>query len=250
MQVLVVDDDVVSRMVLMHLVDSCGDYDIHEAEDGLDAWQQLQRGLRPAICFCDLRMPRWSGMELLEHVKADRAFDAMRFILASAASDHATMAAASSLGADGYLVKPFEHDTVRAWMADLAASAASAVSAANVEHPRATLVRLGIGSERLLTYLGGFATQLEAAVAEVGAAMAAMAAGVGGEGNRGADLRARFKRLHAGCVTLGLAGAVAGLDALATGALDCARLQHAVAVLAAALATVREQGARVRRMPP
>ena len=245
MQVLVVDDDVVSRMVLMHLVDSCGDYDIHEAEDGLDAWQQLQRGLRPAICFCDLRMPRWSGMELLERVKADRAFDAMRFILASAASDHATMVTASSLGADGYLVKPFGHDTVRAWMVGLAASAASAD---DVENPRATIARLGIGSERLLAYLGGFEIQLEAAVAELGAAMAA-GAGDGGGDNPGAELRARFKRLHAGCVTLGLAGAGASLDALATGALDCARLQHAVAVLVAALATAREQGARVRRLP-
>ena len=60
---------------------------------------------------------------------------------------------------------------------------------------------------------------------------------------------ARFKHLHAGCVTLGLAGPAAGLDALATGALDCARLADAVAALAAALATVRAQGERVRRMP-
>ena len=65
MKVLVVDDDVVSRMVLMHLIDSCGKFDIVEAEDGADAWRQLQDGLRPAICFCDLRMPNMSGMELL-----------------------------------------------------------------------------------------------------------------------------------------------------------------------------------------
>jgi CheY-like chemotaxis protein len=70
MKVLVVDDDVVSRMVLMHLIDSCGSFDIVEAEDGADAWQQLEAGLRPAICFCDLRMPRLSGMELLQRVKA------------------------------------------------------------------------------------------------------------------------------------------------------------------------------------
>ena len=38
MKVLVVDDDVVSRMVLMHLIDSCGVHDIVEAEDGAAAW--------------------------------------------------------------------------------------------------------------------------------------------------------------------------------------------------------------------
>lgn len=37
MKVLVVDDDVVSRMVLMHLIDSCGVHDIVEAEDGAAA---------------------------------------------------------------------------------------------------------------------------------------------------------------------------------------------------------------------
>ena len=235
MKVLVVDDDVVSRMVLMHLVDSCGSYDIVEAEDGEDAWEQLRAGLQPAICFCDLRMPRWSGMELLASVKADRAFDAMRFILASSASDQATMTTANSLGADGYLVKPFEHDMVRVQMAGLAASAD------DVESPSATIARLGIDSERLLAYLVGFETQLEAAVVELGAAMAA-----GSAGDAGADLRAHLERLHAGCVTLGLAGPAAGLDALATGELDSVRVQ---AALAAALASVREQGQRVRRTP-
>ena len=228
MKVLVVDDDVVSRMVLMHLVDSCGAYEIYEAEDGLDAWEQLQGGLRPAILFCDLRMPRWSGMELLERVKADRAFDGMRFILASSASDHATMATANSLGADGYIVKPFEQDMVRAQMGGLASSAD------DVENPLATLARLGIGSERLQAYLGGFEVQLEAAVVELGAGADA-----------DTDTRARIAQLHAGCVTLGLSGAAAGFDALATGALVGARVQ---AALAATLATVREQGERVRRM--
>ncbi|MDB5948226.1 MAG: Response regulator [Massilia sp.] len=236
MKVLVVDDDVVSRMVLMHQVDSCGAYEIYEAEDGLDAWEQLQEGLRPAILFCDLRMPRWSGMELLERVKADRAYDGMRFILASSASDHLTMATANSLGADGYIVKPFEQDMVRAQMGGLASSAD------DVESPLATLARLGIGSERLQAYLGGFEVQLEAAVVELGAVTAT---GNGADADAVADIRARIAQLHAGCVTLGLAGSAAGLDALATGALEGARVQ---AALAAALATVREQGERVRRM--
>ncbi len=232
MKVLVVDDDVVSRMVLMQLVDSCGAYDIHEAEDGEDAWQQLQQGLRPAICFSDLRMPRLSGMELLARVKADRALEGMRFVLASSASDHATMARASSLGAAGYIVKPFEQDMVLAQMAALAGAADDDV----VEHPLATMQRLGITGERLQAYLGGFESQLDAAVAELGPLVAA---------GDDAGARARVGRLHAGCVTLGLAGPAARLGALASGELDGVRLG---AALAAAMATVREQGERVRRM--
>lgn len=231
MKVLVVDDDVVSRMVLMHLIDSCGAYEVYEAEDGEDAWQQLREGLRPAICFCDLRMPRLSGMELLARVKADAAFDGMRFVLASAANDHATMAQASGLGAGGYLVKPFEQDMVLAQMAGLLAHTE------DTEHPLATMQRLGIGSERLLVYLGGFDSQLAAAGAQLATLL------VAGEH---AEARQRIERLHAGCITLGLAGAAARLDALATGTLDGESLQTA---LAAALAAVREQRERARRMP-
>jgi two-component system chemotaxis response regulator CheY len=234
MKVLVVDDDIVSRMVLMHLVDSCGAHEVFEADDGEDAWTQLRQGLRPAICFCDLRMPRLSGMELLARVKADPALDGMRFVLASSANDHETMAEASSLGAAGCIVKPFEHDMVFAQMAGLMPAAAGLVEQA--ENPRATMQRLGIDGARLLLYLGGFESQLTAA----SPALAPLF-----DGGEADDARARIERLHAGCLTLGLAGAAARLDALLSGAPDGAKVQPA---LDAALGAVRRQAGRVRRM--
>lgn len=234
MQVLVVDDDVVSRMVMMHLVDSCGAYEVVEAEDGEDAWKQLQDGLRPGICFCDLRMPNLSGMELLARVKADPELEAMRFVLASSADDHATMAEANGLGAGGYIIKPFERDQVLAQLAGLAPHAAGLVEEA--ENPRATMERLGIDAARLLVYLGGYESQLT----EAGTALAALLAGDGHE-----EVRARIERLHAGCVTLGLGGAAVRLDALGLGVLDEVRVRRA---LAATLAAVRDQGERVRKM--
>lgn len=236
MQVLVVDDDVVSRMVMMHLVDSCGSYEVVEAEDGEDAWGQLRQGLRPGICFCDLRMPRLSGMELLARVKADPELESMRFVLASSAGDHATMAEASGLGAGGYIIKPFERDQVLAQLAGLAPHAAGLVE--DAENPRSTMQRLGIDGARLLVYLGGFETQL----AEAGPALAALLA-QGGDSDD--EARARIERLHAGCVTLGLGGASVRLDALSLGALDVARVERA---LTATLAAVREQVERVRKI--
>jgi two-component system chemotaxis response regulator CheY len=237
MKVLVVDDDIVSRMVLMHLVDSCGSYEICEAGDGEEAWellrQGLQDGLHPAICFCDLRMPRLSGLELLARVKADPAFAAMRFVLASSAGDHASMEQASSLGAGGYIVKPFERGQVLAQLAALAPAAAG--QAEQAESPLATMQRLAITGDRLLVYLGGFDSQLAAA----GRDLAPLAAA-----GEHAQLRARVELLHAGCATLGLHGAAARLDALPALPEDSA-LQ---AALAATLAAVRAQSARVRKM--
>lgn len=218
MNVLVVDDDVVSRMVLMHLVDGCGAFDIAEAEDGEDAWSQLAAGLRPAICFCDLRMPRLSGMGLLGRIKADPALAAIPFVLVSSATDGATVAQALALGASGYLVKPFDGAQVRVQLAGLDGARGGA---AHAEAPGATLARLGISAERLLIYLGGLQGQLTAASAEIGALPAS---------EQPAAVRARLERLHAGCLTLGLTGAAAALsgaavqaDAIQTALADAVR---------------------------
>lgn len=199
-KVLVVDDDVVSRMMLMHLVDTCGHYEILEAEDGADAWRQIQAGLFPAIIFCDLRMPHLSGMELLARLKADPRLAAIPFVLASAANERETVDQASGLGAAGYLVKPFVPDEIRALLGALAASHDD-----GDEAPAATSKRLGIDANRLLLYLGGLHRQLLDASPEIEQMLAC-----GGVD----EARARIARLREGCATLGLASAVTRLSGL------------------------------------
>jgi two-component system, chemotaxis family, chemotaxis protein CheY len=239
MKVLVVDDDVVSRMVLMHLIDSCGKFEILEAEDGEDAWRQLENGLRPAITFCDLRMPRLSGMALLERVKADGAFGAMPFVLVSSANDRGTVEQAADMGAAGYIVKPFEPDQVRSHMAAFGppappAPAAAALQAA--ESPLATTRRLGISNERLLVYLGGFQSQLAEGSGEIAILLA--------RGDRDAS-RMRIERLQVGCQTLGLNGAAAALRALAAAPLDAEQVSE---VLADAVGAVVAQADAAKRL--
>ena len=69
MTALVVDDDVVSRMALADLLSGLlsgsGVFGLAEAEDAEAAWKLLEGGLAPAICFCDVLMPRKSGIDLL-----------------------------------------------------------------------------------------------------------------------------------------------------------------------------------------
>ena len=235
MTVLVIDDDIVSRMVLMHLLDHCGMDDIVEADDGLDAWQLLQQGLRATICFCDLRMPRLSGMELLARVKADPALAAMRFVLASSANDQASLAQASSLGVDGYLVKPFGLAQVGDQLARLA------VLNLETERALATMRRLGVSGARLLVYLGGLESQLEA----LRRACAPQLSTGAQPDDAASHLYAHIDRLSAGCATLGLEDAAARITALAHSPLDAPLV---LAVLASALAAVRQQAACVSKM--
>ena len=199
-KVLVVDDDVVSRMVLMHLVDSSGSFEIIEAEDGEEAWRQLDGGLAPAITFCDLRMPRLSGMDLLSRVKSDVRLAGMPFVMVSAANDRDTLDQATILGAQGFIIKPFLPEEVREQLAGV-----SGPGAQGDEAPAATVRRLGIDATRLLLYLGGLHKQLVAASAEMEQLIAS------GD-NDGA--RQRIARLREGCQTLGLLSAAAALAEL------------------------------------
>jgi len=198
MNVLVVDDDVVARMMLMHLVDSCGSHAIVEAEDGADAWRQLEGGLRPDIVFCDLRMPHLSGLELLQRVRQTPLLAALPFVLVSAASDSATMDEAALAGASGYIVKPFRHDDVRVQFERLFAP--TDANDANDEAPDAVARRLGIDLDRLRLYLDGLARQLQAAQGSLA------------EGAEGAEGVEQLARLRAGCSMLGLHGAAAALE--------------------------------------
>lgn len=237
MNILVVDDDVVSRMMLMHLVDSCGSHDIVEAEDGEDAWRQLCAGLRPAVVFCDLRMPRLSGLALLGRVRADAALARIPFVLVSAASDAATVDEADSLGVNGYIVKPFRLEDVRGQLARLAAPGAEGGAAPGDEAPAEVARRLGIDTARLQLYLDGLQRQLKAAGAELAALLA------GGD-TRTAQVR--LARLREGCATLGVHGAAATLGQLAQlegGALSAARVGRA---LEQAGVCVLRQSGRVR----
>ena len=234
MKVLVVDDDVVSRMVLMHLIDSCGKFDIVEAEDGADAWQQLEEGLRPAICFCDLRMPRLSGIELLQRVKAHAELNSMPFVLVTSANDKETVLEATKAGAAGYIVKPFQAEQVRVHLVDFLDQAANGYEH-QAETPADSLRRLGINAERLLVYLTGFQNQLTAAATDLEAVLA--------KGDQH-DAQVRIDRLHAGCVTLGLYGAAAALKSFAPQRLSNEEVQ---AVLADVVRAVIHQAGLVRQ---
>jgi len=223
MKVLVVDDDVVARMMLMHLVDHCGQFEIVEAEDGEDAWRKLAAGLRPGIMFCDLRMPNLDGMGLLARVRADAELAALPVVLVSAASDADTLSEAGRLGADGYIVKPFAAGQVRAQLARLAQPD---------EDPAQVAQRLGVTPERLLLYLGGLQRQLE----EAGPEVAVLAV---------EERTARLERLAEGCTTLGLADCAARLRTVAAQG-D----RHAVGpALAHAIGGVLRQLARTQTRP-
>ncbi len=107
--VLIVDDDASLVRLLASLVEDCGYIPII-AYDGVEALQ-MARLFRPDLILTDLVMPRATGAELIENVRAEAATDgwpAPATVLLSSSSRHSMRA----VDADVRLSKPFDIETI------------------------------------------------------------------------------------------------------------------------------------------
>jgi len=144
MKLLVVDDDDVARQVLAHTLEGLG-VEVVQATDGEQAWELLAGGLRPALCCCDVVMPRLDGLGLLRRARRHPVLKDLPFVLVSAAADHGTLDDAVAAGVTGYILKPFLAVQSRAVVEAALRQARSARS----EHFLVTRRRLGIGLDVL-----------------------------------------------------------------------------------------------------
>ena len=82
---------------------------VGEAEDGVIAVEKYKE-LRPDIVLMDIIMPRKTGLEAIEEIKA---FDKeSKFIVISSILQEKVIEEANQLGVLHYLVKPFEMTTL------------------------------------------------------------------------------------------------------------------------------------------
>lgn len=113
-RVMIVEDDSIILSNLSQLLGLTG-LDILEASDGQEALTLLEAGrgnprLIPNVILSDLMMPNVDGFQLLTSVRADADFSEIPFVLLTARSDSNDVKTAFDLGANDYLVKPFELD--------------------------------------------------------------------------------------------------------------------------------------------
>ncbi|MGZ3447741.1 MAG: sigma-54-dependent transcriptional regulator [Myxococcaceae bacterium] len=107
-RILVVDDEPNARSALRLILGEEG-YEIAEAEDGEAALSRLEE-FAPAVVLADVRMPRMDGMTLLRTAK-ERGSDAI-FIMMTAFGTVETAVEAMSAGAENYLTKPLDVNSV------------------------------------------------------------------------------------------------------------------------------------------
>ncbi|MES1167327.1 MAG: response regulator [Pseudomonadota bacterium] len=73
---------------------------------GDGAFQNRRQFPLPAVVLLDLNMPRKSGFEVLEWIRAQPGFSSLRVYVLSASSREVDIQRAYDLGANAYLVKP------------------------------------------------------------------------------------------------------------------------------------------------
>jgi DNA-binding response OmpR family regulator len=106
--ILVVDDDPAIREVVADIL-ALADYGVKTASNGVEALEDIRTD-PPAAVLLDLMMPVMDGWEFLRQFRADTLWAAVPVAIMSAARDGNI--AASELGAQAFLPKPFDLDAV------------------------------------------------------------------------------------------------------------------------------------------
>jgi diguanylate cyclase (GGDEF)-like protein len=107
-EILFVDDSKTARKTAKNILSD--KYVVHEAVNGKEAWDKLEKNPDFAVVFADLQMPELNGMQLLEHIRTspDRRIAQKPVIMITGHSDsHAAMRAVFEMGATGFISKPF-----------------------------------------------------------------------------------------------------------------------------------------------
>lgn len=103
--ILVVDDNEGLRAYLATLLNS--KYNILTAADGLQAYE-IAIAEQPDLILSDIVMPKMSGIELCQRIKANEATSHIMVLLLTARNLASTQIESYRVGADGYISKPFQ----------------------------------------------------------------------------------------------------------------------------------------------
>jgi DNA-binding NarL/FixJ family response regulator len=105
-KILIVDDDITLKTALVRYLQSRG-YSVQEASSGAEALRLFEQVL-PDVVVSDVIMPEMDGLEFCRRLRATRSGQLVPFIFLSSRKDVDDRVQGHQMGADDYLVKPFD----------------------------------------------------------------------------------------------------------------------------------------------
>ncbi len=109
-KILVVDDSPTIRKFISIALKIKG-YEIISASDGMEALELLPND-KIDLVITDLNMPNIDGFNLIERIRSNENFLNTPIIVMSNLSDSEDIERAMQLGADSYIIKPFDQNNI------------------------------------------------------------------------------------------------------------------------------------------
>jgi len=118
--VLIVDDSAVMRKIVERSLRQAGiELDkVLEADSGATALTVIQQNV-PDMIFSDVNMPTMDGIEFIRQLKGVESAKSVPVVMITTEGSQTRVMEALSLGAQGYIRKPFTPDQVRAQVVPL-----------------------------------------------------------------------------------------------------------------------------------
>ncbi|MFH1133979.1 MAG: response regulator [Nanoarchaeota archaeon] len=95
-----------------------GEHSIHYASDGEDGLSQAKE-LKPDLVILDLMLPKRQGYDVCFNIRQDKSLQHTKIVMVTAKSLPIDQTKGMFVGADHYLIKPFEADDLRQAVANL-----------------------------------------------------------------------------------------------------------------------------------
>ena len=124
-RILIVEDSATMRSLLASSLEELdAPTKIVEAESGFEALRFLPREEFDLV-VTDINMPDINGLELVSFIKNNEKYQALPLVIVSTEGSERDRDKGLRLGADAYLVKPFDPDELRQVVTDLLAARAA-----------------------------------------------------------------------------------------------------------------------------
>ena len=120
LKILVADDEPNIVISLEYLLKREG-YTVVIARDGQEALEAIARE-QPDLVLLDVMMPRKTGFEVCQAVRASEALQSTRILMLTAKGRDTDVAKGLALGADAYMTKPFSTRDLVQKVADMLGS--------------------------------------------------------------------------------------------------------------------------------
>ncbi len=103
--ILVIDDEMSIRLLLDNFLSKT--FTVVTRNDGFEGLKYLEEGNMPDLIVADIQMPNMDGYEFITEVRASGFFKHIPMIMLSGIESSKERVKCLKLGADDYLVKPF-----------------------------------------------------------------------------------------------------------------------------------------------